>query len=194
MAMQRTPTITISSPVAHPLKPTFRLEDQGRVVTWVRLSLSALLISTVVGTLFPVPSYAATLAITELEDIDFGDVPPTADLVRQRIRACVNMTPAGPYTITGFGAGAGGAFQLHQPGTPSANLEFSVYVGNRGRRARQQLAPGVPSDSLMARLPRPNGRCRPPFLNIAVLIDATDLRTAPGGTYQGRLELTVAPE
>lgn len=171
--MQRLPTTIFA-----PLIPRY----------WILLVYAAF------GVMLPFNLPAATLSITELEDIDFGDVPPTADLARQRIRVCVNMTPAGPYNLTGIGAGAGGAFQLNQPGNPSANLDYTVFVGTRGRRARQELEPGVPSDSLMARQPRPNGSCRPPYLNVVVLIDANDLRTAPGGAYQGRLEPTVAPE
>jgi hypothetical protein len=137
---------------------------------------------------------AATLIITDIEDIDFGEVLPTANRVREQMRFCVNATPAGPYQVIGVGSGAGGAFTLSNGSGPLGQIGYDVYVSDRGNRLANQLTPNVPLGGLTARSPRADGRCQPPPVFLNVVIDTNDLSTAPGGEYQGLLQLTVAPE
>ena len=139
-------------------------------------------------------SGAATLRITEFEDINFGQLPPSTDRARERVRLCVNMDPAGPYQLTGFGSGTGGAFALVD-GSGTHAIGFDVRVNAPGARGRpRDLAPGVPLTGLTARPPRPNGNCGPSRLQVRVRLNTDDLRGVPGGAYSGVLELTVAPE
>lgn len=136
---------------------------------------------------------AATLSITQMQDIDFGEVPPTADQVEDQVSLCVNMDPSGPIRLTAIGSGSGGEFLLHQA-DPRFGVGFEVWVSNRRNRPSHKLEPGVAATRLMARRPLPNGRCRRPFTYLTVIINTQDLRSAPGGNYGGRLEITVAPE
>ena len=132
---------------------------------------------------------AAQIAITGLEDFDFGTITPTTERVRQRARICVNADPPGPFQIVGTGSGTNGDFHLLS-GAGDA-IRFDVIVQNRGR---QRLQPGVPTGGLMARAPRRNGGCQPPFTHIIVAVNTADIQAAPGGRYQGNLQLMVVPE
>ncbi len=160
-----------------------------------RIGLICSLLTACVLTCMPTLSArAATLIITDLEDIDLGEVLPTATRVRQQIRFCVNATPAGPYQLTGIGSGANGAFTLSNGSGPVGQIGYDVYVSDHGNRLDTQLAPNVPVGGLTARSPQADGRCMPPPVFLNVVIDTNDLSRAPGGVYQGLLQLTVAPE
>ena len=139
-------------------------------------------------------SHAAVLSITQLRDIVLGEVATSTDRLLYRVRACVNMTPAGPFQLTAFGDGPTGSFSLGNGVDDIYAVRYRVSVGNRPRRGLQTLAPGVPATGLFARQPRPNQRCRPPFTFIVVEIVREDLGRVPSGRYTGRLQLMVAPE
>ncbi len=137
---------------------------------------------------------AATLSITEFEDLDFGQLSPSVDRARERVRVCVNMDPAGPYQLTGFGTGSGGAFALTDgTGRHTVGLEVRINAPQL-RRGPRELTPGVPLTGLSARPPRPNGNCGRSRVRVLVELRAEDLRQVPAGAYSGVLELTVAPE
>ena len=156
------------------------MDSRTRIVT---ASVAALLTLSLAIT-----SNAATLSIVELEDVDFGSVPPSAGAVNQSIRFCVSMDPRGPIQLTGIGAGSGGAFALLDTG--SGNFEIGYEVVVRGHN----LIPGVPFTGIRAGPPGQGGECRPPRYRLTVTVDAADLASAPAGQYRGRLQLMVAPE
>lgn len=135
-------------------------------------------------------SFAATIIVEELKDIDFGEVSPTTGSQRKRIRVCVTSDPAGPFQITGLGSGNNGNFELSS-GLPEG-IAFNVRV-LQVRGQPKNLRPGVPVSGLQARERSADGRCLGPVM-IVTEIDSADLEAAPGGSYSGLLILTVAPE
>ena len=130
--------------------------------------------------------HAATLTIDQLEDIDFGETLPTSRRLRQRTQFCVSMEPAGFYQIRAIGSGSGGDFTLATSSGALDQIRYRVRVRNR------ELQPGIAASGFRARPPRPNGQCLQQRL--VVIIDTSQLASAAGGTYQGSLALTVAPE
>ena len=171
--------------------------DAGRraLLSPQRIALIRWLLATCLLVSIPIPgARAATLIITDIEDIDLGEVLPTANGVREQMRFCVNATPAGPYQLTGVGSGPGGAFTLSNGSGPHGQIGYAVYVSDRGNQLRDQMTPNVPVGGLSARSPQANGNCMPPPVFLNVIIDSNDLARAPGGEYQGLLQLTVAPE
>ena len=137
--------------------------------------------------------HAAQVQITELDDINLGEVVPGAQNVRARMRFCVASDPTGPLQITGYGSGPGGSFQLTQP-TSDHTIDYDVYLQRSFGLFRRQLQPGVPNTIFFARPPGRGGRCQPPFLTLLVDIDERTLEGAPGGGYQSILQLMVGPE
>ena len=137
-------------------------------------------------------THAATIIITDLEDVDFGDLPPTSSTIAQRIRACVNSTPAGPYRLLAQGFTTDGSFHLTN-GAGEA-LPYDVFASRRRNRLGRPLQAGIPRGGFSARSPNPNGRCRPPRVWITVVVQEEMLQQAPGGAYSGTLQITVAPE
>ena len=152
------------------------------------IPLCALLLSA----LFSNSTLAATITITDLEDVDFGDLPPTSQRIAQRIRACVNSTPAGPYRLLAQGFTSDGSFHLLNGANET--LEYRVRASNRRNRLGRQLESGVAQGGFFSRRSSPRGRCRPPFLWITVLVRPEVLQQSPGGDYRGTLQITVAPE
>lgn len=139
-------------------------------------------------------AFAATLQITELSNVDLGEVPVGTDRLRQRMRFCVAMAPAGPFQITAFGAQHNGQFVLITGLGVDQGIGFDLFVSGRARGRGRQLTPGVPMSGLNARQPGRDGRCRPPFVQMRLVVDPRDLRTAASGRYGSQIQLTVAPE
>ena len=134
---------------------------------------------------------AATIVVTDFEDVNFGDLPPTSQTVRQRVSLCVSATPAGPYRITGVGLPTGQFELLNGAGEA---IPYAVYASRGRGRLGRELTPASPLPRFFARRPHPNGLCRPPRLWLTVLVDETELQQASGGEYGGTLQLTVSPE
>lgn len=152
---------------------------------------STLLVS---GLLGMQPLHAAELKITQLEDIDLGEVAPTVSRIQQRTRFCVSSDPAAPFQLTALGIGTAGAFVLTSGGGFAPEIEYDVYASGRGASRGRALVPGVARSGFMARPPRANGDCRPPFTMMTIVIDPSSVQSAPGGQYRGTLQLTVGPE
>ena len=146
------------------------------------------------------PANAAEMIVTNLSDIEFGDVSTGITRAVQRMEFCVAMNPAGPYRLTANGASANGKFVLQNPQSGAfrgVEIELRARTGRgrgggRGARGRQ-LLPGVATPGFRAR-PLRRGQCRRPFTQITVTIDKASLASAPQGRYSGRLFLTVSPE
>ncbi|MFT7652878.1 MAG: hypothetical protein ACI9UU_001987 [Candidatus Azotimanducaceae bacterium] len=138
------------------------------------------------------PSSAATIIITDLEDVEFGDLPPTSALVTQRIRICVNSTPPGPYRLTALGLTTTGAFELVNEAPQT--ITYVVHASTRRNGLGAPLVAGVPRTGFNSRQSNAGGRCLPPWLWITVMVTEQELQQAPGGRYWGTLQITVAPE
>ena len=136
---------------------------------------------------------AAQLQITQLEDIDLGAVAPDAQNVRAQIRFCVISDPTGPFQITAYGSGSGGAFEMNHPSSDHT-IAYDVYVQRSFGLFGRQLQPGVPNTVRFARSPGPDGQCRPPYFQLLIDVNENTLQSAPGGSYQSILQLTVGPE
>jgi len=149
------------------------------------IAILALLVSGLSGMQ---PLHAAELTITQLEDVDLGEVAPTVRRIQQRTRFCVSSDPAGPFQLTALGSGAAGAFVLSSGAGVASEIDYEVYASGRA------LVPGVARSGFMARPPRPNGDCRPPLTMMTIVIDPSSVQSAPGGQYSGTLQLTVGPE
>lgn len=143
--------------------------------------------------LVSVNAHAATMQIVDLEDVDFGQVQTTATKLEQRLRFCVVSDPAGPYQISAYGSGPGGAFVLSVPGL-ATTIGFDAYISKQRGRPGDPLVPGVPVTGLSAKPRLRNGRCHPPYVNLLIDINENDLSAAPGGRYAAILQITVAPE
>jgi len=138
---------------------------------------------------------AASLRISELKDIDLGDVPPTARGVRRQSSFCVSMDPPGPFQLIGVGMTGSGLFELTETsaGTSQA-IPFRVFVSNRARSRGREMQAGIAVGGLRAQRPRRDGECRRARNFITVRIDPGALNRVPAGQYRGGLILTVAPE
>lgn len=139
----------------------------------------------------PGSGFTATIIITDLEDVTFGDLPPTIQGVRQRMSFCVNSDPAGPFRLTAIGV-ENGRFEVFN-GAQEA-IPYQIYISRRRARLGREMFAGVTLNNLQARRLRSNGRCRPPRIWLSVLLDETALSRAPAGNYTGTLQITVAPE
>ncbi len=137
---------------------------------------------------------AAELRISGLEDITLGEVAPSSSTLTRRLRACVSMTPAGPFQLTAIGNGRDGAFALSNPSADVYQIPYEVVAGQRAGARSINLLPGVPHGSFSAREPHRDGRCRPPELSIFINIDARKIGQVPPGRYSGQLQLIVSPE
>jgi len=158
-----------------------------------RLLWHSLIVACCCAATFP-GALAATLQITELHDINLGEVPVGTDRLRQRMRFCVSMAPAGPFQITAFGTQHAGQFVLTNGLGVEQGIGFELFVSRRARARGRPLIPGVPMSGLNARAPRRDGSCRPPLVQMRLVVDRQDLRTAASGRYSAQIQLTVAPE
>ncbi len=136
---------------------------------------------------------AADVQISDLNDLDFGAVPPTIGTLSANSDLCVPMAPRGRYSLVGFGNGSGGAFSLVDSGNGVHQIDYSVRISDRGQGRAQELNAGVPLTELRASRFLNNNRCNPRG-NIEVIINGTDISGAPPGNYTGTLTLTVVPE
>jgi len=141
----------------------------------------------------PLHVSAEEILITDLEDLEFGVVPPTSGTLEASSDLCVVGPPRGFYSLLGFGNGTNGAFSLIESGNGVHTLDYSVSVTARGNGRGQPLIAGVPLTRLRPSNIRGNGRCAPGG-RISVIIDGEDIQGARPGRYNGTLTLTVMPE
>lgn len=137
--------------------------------------------------------FAAEISIVSLQDLDFGQVPPTVGTLRSRTAFCVALEPRGRYRIIASGDGAAGGFAL-QGASGVAQLAYRVFVTERGRGRGTEVQANVPLTGLRGKESGNNGRCRPPLGSIFVQIDAAELQQARPDRYRGVLSMTVVPE
>lgn len=174
-------------------KPAEQKNQRAHYASGLRSSLKAGLLIVLLQAACAPSLMAATIIITDLEDVEFGELPPTAVRVQQRISFCVNSDPAGPFRVTALGSGPS-VTDFAISNEAGEVIPYSVYVARQRNRLGRALQPGVPSDPLQARRLGRDGRCRPPRVWLTVLIEDTDIQGAPGGRYAGTLQITVAPE
>jgi len=136
---------------------------------------------------------AEEILINDLQDLEFGAVPPTSGTLKASSDLCVVGPPRGFYSLLGFGNGSNGAFSLIESGNGVHTLDYSVSVSERGNGRGQPLIAGVPLTRLRPSNLRGNGRCAPGG-HINVTIDGEDIQGARPGRYSGTLTLTVVPE
>ena len=91
--------------------------------------------SLIAGVLVWASAEAAQMRISNLEDVDFGQVTGAANRIQQHLRICVSSSPAGPYQLVATGEGGGGAFTLSNGG--AGVLEYAVSASARGRGGAQ---------------------------------------------------------
>ncbi len=144
------------------------------------------------GLLVAVPgAVAMDIRISDLSDIDFGAVPPTAGQLVRRMDFCVSLSEPGRYSVTALGTGRGYAFELSNGHSP---LPVEVRYSDRPGRRGVSLVPGVPETGLKGRKRKRRSDCNRPTASIEVVVEAADLIAAPAGRYGGVLTLTVSPE
>ena len=131
------------------------------------------------------------IRISDLSDIDFGSVPPTAGQLVTRMDFCVSMSENGRYNVIARGSGTGDAFAMHNG---AWELPYTLrYTDKPGRRGRE-LTPGLPLGGLRAKKRPPGQDCRRPSASIGITLSAASLEAAGSGQYRGVLTLTVSPE
>lgn len=135
----------------------------------------------------------AELQIRDLQDLDFGLVPPTVGTLTADSDFCVPMVPRSRYSLIGFGNGSNGAFSLVDPGNTAHTIDYRVRISDRGRGNGDELFANTPLPGLRASNFLPNGRCNPRGL-IRVIIEGSEIQSAAPGSYDGTLTLTVVPE
>lgn len=139
------------------------------------------------------PLHAADIQIVDLNDIDFGAVPPTVGDLTAATEFCVPMDPRGSYSLVGRGSGPAGSFALTERGTGAHHIQYSVQVADRGRRFDDVLQSGIPLNNQRASRLNNNGSCQPPS-RLRILISSEQLQSAAPGRYEGTISLLVAPE
>lgn len=157
--------------------------------------LCTLLAAALAGMICLSPGFAADaqIQIRDLDDIDFGAVPPTIGDVRADASFCVAMAPRGRYSLIGRGDGPSGTFALTETGTEVHHINYIVRISDLGRRFGRVLRPGVAMNNLRASRQRQNGNCRPEA-RIRIVVRGSQIAAAYPGRYEGTLSLTVVPE
>jgi hypothetical protein len=138
-------------------------------------------------------SVAPRARISGLKDISISDADP-ASSIRSTQNICVwSNSPAGGYTLTADGSGAGGAFELTGgQQTLAYNVEWAQ---GAGQASGQTLAGGQTATSLQAAATQSDCGSGSGSASLIVAMDSAQLATAePGTAYTGALTLTVAPQ
>lgn len=143
--------------------------------------------------LTPICAQSADIQLRDLEDLDFGSVPPTAGNLSAETRFCVPMQPRGRYSLVATGDGQAGQFTLFEAGNSAHSIDYSVLISDRNRRSGRRVRPGVPLNNLRASRFNRNGRCNP-RARLQVSVRGGQLESAAPGRYEGTLSLTVVPE
>lgn len=137
-------------------------------------------------------SLAADISITDLRDVNFGAVPPTAGRLVSTMEFCVALDKTGGYGVVARGTGPGDAFTL------SNGLQYIPYTlrfSDTPGRPGALLTPGIPEMGLRAKKRKKKGvECNKPSASIEFAIESADLQRAASGQYSGTLILTVTPE
>lgn len=145
-----------------------------------------------VGALLAATTSLADISVTDLRDIDFGAVPPTAGRLVTRMDFCVSMDRRGNYGVIALGTGPAGAFTLSNG---VQDIPFTLRFSDRPGRPGAMLTPGIPEMGLRApRRRNRGGYCNRPSASIELAIAAAALQGASSGQYSGTLVLTVTPE
>lgn len=130
--------------------------------------------------------------ITNLSDIDFGDVGGALSDVSDAQNLCVYASGAS-YSITATGSGNGGAFVLRNG---SRTLPYQVQWGfGSGMTSGLALQPGQPRNGDITGLS--NLFCYFGWgssASLIVTLRSSDIGTAAAGNYSGTLTLMVAPQ
>lgn len=148
-----------------------------------RLALLALLATTA--------GYAADIRISDLTDIDFGIVPPTAGQLVSTMDFCVSLDMNGQYGVVARGTGVARAFTLNNG---VSNLPYALRYSDNPGQPGTLMTPGFPEWGFRAKKRKKNEDCNKPSASIEVTIEAADLQAASAGQYFGQLVLTVTPE
>ena len=132
----------------------------------------------------------ATLRISELTDVDFGEAAPTSGPLRQRTTFCVSMDPRGPFQIIAIGSGANSGFAITNEAGSHNEIRYSVRL--RG----QDLTPGVPFSGLRA---GPRRLERDPCARLASILGRGlgrwgARRGAPTARHRGAKETDLASQ
>ncbi|MGB5738651.1 MAG: hypothetical protein WBM54_04840 [Woeseia sp.] len=146
--------------------------------------LGALLAATV--------SLAADIRISDLRDVNFGSVPPTAGRLVSTMDFCVGLDKNGGYQVIARGTGPADAFTLSNG---VHNIPYSLRYSDNPGRPGTLMRPGIPETGLNAKKRKKNGGdCNKPSASIEFAIESADLQAAGAGQYSGTLMLTVTPE
>ena len=138
-------------------------------------------------------SVAEEILIRDLENVQFGAVPPSSGTLEVSSDLCVTLSSRGRYSLLGFGNGSSGAFSLVDSGNGVHTLDYSVRITDRGNNRGEPLIAGIPLTNLRGSNTNGNGRCNPTG-RIRVIVEGDDIQAAMPGRYSGTLTLTVVPE
>ena len=154
------------------------------IARWRSLVLGALLAATA--------SLAADISITDLRDVNFGSVPPTAGRLVSTMDFCVALDKTGTYGVIARGTGPADAFTLSNG---LQDIPYTLRYSDNPGRPGALLQPGIPEMNLKAKMRKKKGEyCNKPSASIELAIAAADLQRASSGQYSGTLILTVTPE
>lgn len=147
-------------------------------------ALSLLLAATV--------SLAADIRISDLRDVDFGSVSPTAGRLVNTVNFCVAMDQNGGYGVVARGTGPADAFTLSNG---LQELPYTLRYSDNPGRPGAVMSPGIPQMGFNAKKrKKKGGDCNKPSASIELAIEAANLQSAGAGRYSGTLLLTVTPE
>jgi hypothetical protein len=130
---------------------------------------------------------AEMIRISGLDSIDLGAFDGVNSRQGEDDFCVYSNGMTGRYTVTGYGQGGGGAFQVASgAGTLPVQVEYDDGTGlapmTPGAPAQKQNADRVSIDCIGGS----NAQIR-------TTVEAADLRNAPAGTYAGEITLIVAP-
>lgn len=134
---------------------------------------------------------AVDIRISDLSDLDFGSIPPTAGPLTNTMDFCVSLSENGRYNVVARGSGPGDAFVLRNG---FWDLPYTLRYSDKPGRRGEELTPGLPLGGLKAKRRQPGQDCRRPAATIEVTISSASLESARSGRYNGVLRLTVSPE
>lgn len=130
--------------------------------------------------------------ISGLQDIQFGSLGTGGDALESRSVCAFSSTNLAGYTVTAFGSGLSGAFEINGSGSV---ISIDVFWSDRANQSSGTLLiPNTQSQAFFS--DAIHQRCnRGPSSTASLIlrIRATAVQSAPAGQYSGTINLIVAP-
>ena len=161
----------------------------GRVTRAISVSLAVFL-----STMHPIPASAQKVRITNLSDVEFGQLANPQAESRRSQSICVYSNSAGnTYSVIASGSGTGASFALaNGPSSLAYDVEWSQQSGQVSGTLLSANVALTGQSSAAAHQFCNNGP--PTSASLTIVLRAAELSRAQEGNYSGSLTLLIAAE